>query len=325
MPYNITLKPTNVSFDADSNETVLDSALQNNIHLEHSCKNGDCGVCTATIVSGCVQIECGESRDSGEFLTCTSKPLDNLEIEVQYFPELSNIQKRNIPVKIDSCNLVANDVLKLLFRVPPNLKLNYLPGQYVDLSYKEVVRSYSIANAKLENGMIELHVRYVPNGKMSALLFNNLQKNTLMRLYGPHGTFFVRDDSAPIIFLAGGTGYAPIKAMVQGLLKENCQRDIYIYWGVASVDGLYCNAPEVWSNEHENIRYIPVVSGNTKTWKGRVGLVHKAVASDFGDLSEFHVYACGSPVMIDAAKQSFLQKGLKKDRFYSDAFTAAKS
>ncbi|MFL0802005.1 MAG: 2Fe-2S iron-sulfur cluster binding domain-containing protein [Agarilytica sp.] len=324
MSYSVRLKPSATVFSAEKGECILSAALKNNIHLEYSCNAGDCGTCEARLVAGEVLLNDGSTLTEGPFLTCNSVPLSDLEIEISFFPELSRIQKKTVPAKVSRCKKITDDVLVLSVRTPPRNGLDYLAGQYVNISYGGVTRSYSIASMKKEEGELEFHIRYMPYGKMSKLLFNDLQENTLMRLSGPHGTFFVRDSEAPIIFLAGGTGYAPVKAMVESLIDNNTARRIFIYWGMPFGNMFYCSKPLGWGKNYNNVDYVPVVSGEDSGWDGRAGFVHQAVLDDFESLAEYHVYACGSPHMIEAARSSFLNQGMNANNFHSDAFTAAK-
>lgn len=320
----IKVHPSGVQFDGEENKTLLDSALNAGVVLDHSCKNGSCGLCASKLVSGSVINPEGKMFTSGQtFLTCQCKPSSNeIAIEADYYPELTGIIRKVTPCKVVSIEKNANFAI-LKFRFPPTTEFKYQPGQYVNLSYQGVTRSYSIANADSNDG-IELHIRRVSDGVMSELLFNDISVNSLMRMDGPIGTFFVRPDTKPIIFLAGGTGFAPVKAMVESLIAEKSSRDISIYWGMTSSQDFYSDAPFEWASNFGNIKYIPVVSGDEKYWNGRKGLVHKAVIQDVQDLSNSCVYACGSPRMIAAAKQDFINAGLLEKQFFSDVFTASK-
>lgn len=324
MSYIIKIFPSSVEFTGKDDETILDSALSNDVHLEHSCKNGDCGVCESKIISGKVINAVGDVFSNGDrILTCNCRPNSDLQLQAHYFPELAGQVKKIIPCKVTSAIMGSEDVLKLVLRLPPTAKTKYLPGQYINLQYKGVIRSYSVANANEDDG-IELHIRNVPNGQMSSLLFDDLKENTLMRLEGPCGTFFIRHSERPIIFLAGGTGFAPVKAMVEHLLQNKSKREIYIYWGMPTAKDFYSNLPAEWSTLFDNVYFIPVVSSNDEIWLGRKGLVHHAVMEDFSSLESFDIYACGSPLMINASKKDFIAKNLSVDNFYSDAFTASK-
>ena len=320
----IKIFPSNIEFSGTEESSILDSALAAGIHLEHSCKNGDCGVCESTLLVGEVTDSEGKAYGQGDkVLTCNCKPKSDLQLQAHYYPELQGQVKRIVPCKVNSIELVSDDVMKLTLRLPPTAKMDFLPGQYVNLQYKGVTRSYSIANCNGIDG-IELHIRNVVNGQMSSLLFSELQVNTLMRIEGPCGTFFIREGERPIIFIAGGTGFAPVKAMVEHLVENASSREIYIYWGMPLGKDFYSLLPQELDDKFERIHFVPVVSGNDPTWNGRKGFVHHAILEDFDSLESFDIYACGSPVMIDASKKDFISKKMSVDNFYSDAFTASK-
>lgn len=328
--FNITLLPSKIQFVSESSSTILSSALDNDIHMEYSCSDGACGACRVKLIEGQVsQPDSSEGlsaqdKSTGYILSCQSNPLSDIILEAKYFPELAGQTREIIPCKIHSIEHVAEDVVIITLRTPPTKKLQYLAGQYVDLLYKDIRRSYSIANIANKDGLIELHLRYVEGGILSELVFNEFKENQLLRLEGPLGTFFTRQSEMPIIFLAGGTGFAPIKAMVEELITKDIKRDIAIYWGMPKSKSFYGDYEKVWAKKLNKLKFTKVVSQDDVSWTGRKGFVHNAVLEDYASLAEFEVYACGSPLMIEAAKRDFLQVGLKEEKFYSDAFIASK-
>ncbi len=327
----ITLIPSNIEFASEQESTILAAALKENIFLEHSCSVGNCGSCKVQVISGDVQsndpyeVLTVDETNNNIVLTCCSKTMTDCEIKAVYYAELSNIKRKVVAAKVNSIDFPAVDIAIVKLRLPPTARFDYLPGQYVHLSFQGVSRSYSIANAQEVSKGIELHIREVPDGEMSKKIFQNLKENDLVRLDGPVGTFFVHDSERPVIFLAGGTGFAPVKAMVEALIEKGSQRPIYIYWGSQTVAGLYSEQPYEWEQQNFNVRYIPVISGNVVEWEGRTGYVHSAVLEDFDSLSTFDIYACGSPLMINAAQSEFINKHHPSDQFYSDAFVASLS
>lgn len=323
--YKITIQPSDIHYDITVNHSILDAALAKNVFLQHSCKKGSCGTCKADVVAGLVKDHNGNSVVSGNILTCKSYALSDVILKANYYPELSNIQSVLAPCKVSSIRFVSKDIVVLTLRLPSSVQFRYLPGQYIDLIYGNIRRSYSIANAQLHSASseLELHIRLLPEGEMSQVL-TQCSINQLLRLEGPKGTFFIREADNPILFLAGGTGFAPVKAMVEQLLSIESQRQIYIYWGMPNSASLYTNIGKLWADSYDNVQYVPVISSHDSTWQGRTGLVHQAVVDDFSDLNEFHVYACGSAPMIDAAKNAFFTKGLSEAHFYSDIFVASK-
>lgn len=321
MQYKIEVLPAGVHYQSEDN--LLDDALSQNIPLEHSCKTGDCGACSAEIITGNVENVHGNVVTQGEILTCQSKALSDVVLKANYYPELVDIKQQTIPCKVANVIRVTDDIIILKFRFPPTVKFDYLPGQYVDLSYKGIKRSYSIANAKLDSKELELHIRKVPNGQMSELIFGDVQLNQLMRMEGPKGTFFVRNNNKPLLLLATGTGIAPIKAIVEELIVKEDKRNVYIYWGMQYEAELYCTELAQYAEEYEHIQFSPVLS-KEQDWQGHKGYVQDAVNHDFDSLENVEVYACGSLSMIDEAKVLFMNKQLPSDSFHSDAFTPAK-
>ena len=321
MSYSIELLPSNARFRSEKN--LLDDAISQEITLEHSCKNGDCGVCEAKVVSGEALLESGERVSSGTILTCQSKALSDMVLEAEYYPELSKIKQQTLPCKVSSIAFPTEDIIAIKFRFPPTAKFDFMPGQYIDLNFKGVKRSYSIANAMTNNDDLELHIRQVPNGKMSELLFNGLKENQLMRIEGPKGTFFVRHGTRPLIFIATGTGIAPVKAMVERLIHDKDERNITIYWGMRTPDEVYATELIQLAKDHVHITFITVLSRSPE-WCGRTGYVQEAVVKDTSDLSKYDVYACGSLAMIEAARDLFAKQNLPLKHFHSDAFTPAK-
>ncbi|EGU33639.1 CDP-6-deoxy-delta-3,4-glucoseen reductase [Vibrio sp. N418] len=320
---NIRLLPSNIEFKSEGN--ILDDALSESIPLEHSCKTGVCGACNANVISGIVENENGELVTQGNILTCQSKAKSDVVLKAKYYPELTHIKQQTMPCKVASFEYVTEDIVSIKFRFPPTAKFDYLPGQYVDLSFKGVKRSYSIANAKSELKELELHIRKVPNGQMSELLFGELKENQLMRIEGPKGTFFVKDNVKPLILIATGTGIAPVKAIVEELIAKEDKRDIYIYWGMQYLKEIYCHKLVALANQNQNISFTAVLSRELEPLPDyQQGYVQNAVVRDFSSLSDVEVYACGSLSMIEAAKALFLQYDLPVDAFFSDAFTPAK-
>jgi CDP-4-dehydro-6-deoxyglucose reductase len=324
MQYNIEIQPAGVSYKSENN--LLSDALEQSIPLEHSCKTGDCGVCAAEVKSGIVENENGDVVTSGSVLTCQSKAKSDVVLGGHYYPELVNIKSQSLPCKTASIRFPNEDVIVLTFRFPPTAKFDYLAGQYVDLNYKGVTRSYSIANAKSDTKEVELHIRRVENGKMSALLFDSqLKTNQLMRLQGPKGTFFVRDGEKELVFVATGTGIAPVKAMVEDLINKGDRRKVHVYWGMRHEQDAYNEDIEQLSQEHEHIQYSLVLSREDSASRTvQAGYVQDAVCKDFDSLEFVDVYACGSLSMINSTRNVLIEKGLLEDAFFSDAFTPAK-
>jgi CDP-4-dehydro-6-deoxyglucose reductase len=236
-----------------------------------------------------------------------------------------------MPCRVQTMERLAPDVMLLQLKLPVNERLQFLPGQYIEILLAQGKRrAFSLANAPDEDGLLQLHVRLVPGGVFTEQVFSAMKERDILRFEGPHGNFFLRDspgsESRPAILLAGGTGFAPIKAIVEHIIRHRIARPITLYWGARDRAGLYLHdLPLRWADEHAHIRYVPVLSeaAASDAWTGRTGLVHQAVLEDFTDLSGSDVYACGVPAMIDAARRDFQSHGLSPDHFFSDAFSYA--
>jgi CDP-4-dehydro-6-deoxyglucose reductase len=320
MDYFVNLKTKNLSFCADKSKTILDAALEKQFHLGYSCKKGECGSCSASLLSGVVKDTNGNIIDSGNILTCCSFPQSDITLDVDFFPELQDISVLNLPCKIINLELLFDKFYVLKVKLPPNTGFKFLPGQYVNLSLKSVVRSYSLANTDVINGELEFHIKHVPNGQFSELLALS-QMNQLMRLEGPLGTFFIRQHTAPIIFVAGGTGFAPIQGMIQKLIQEESNRQIYCYWRMKSAKDFYSSIPHGWA--HKNIKFIPFVSKEDINALERKGDIDEILKQDFETLNGFHVYVCGSLSLIQKTKDVCSHLGLDSKSFFTDAFVSS--
>jgi CDP-4-dehydro-6-deoxyglucose reductase len=225
---------------------------------------------------------------------------------------------------VHSLERKADDVMVMKLKLPANERLQFLAGQYIEFMLKEGKRrAFSLANAPHDDEFLELHLRHVADGHFTSHVFNTMKEKDILRLQGPMGSFFLREESdKPIILLAGGTGFAPVKAIVEHAIHSDITRPMTIYWGSRDRAGLYLNElPEAWDAAHPHIHYVPVLSD--QAWSGRTGFVHRAVLEDHPDLSAFQVYACGAPAMIDAARADFAAAGLPEEEFFADSFTFA--
>ncbi len=329
MTQKITIKPSDHSYACEDGETVLAAAMRNDLMLPYGCRNGACGTCKGKILTG--EVDYGphqastltdDDKRAGLALFCCARPLTDLVIEVREVRRAGDIQIKRLPCRIESIEKAAPDVAIVRFKLPANERLQYLAGQYVDFLLKDGKRrSFSLATPPHDDALLELHIRHVPNGFFTDLLFSQYKGREILRFEGPLGAFYLREDSdKPAIFVAGGTGFAPIKAIIEHALYHELDRELVLYWGVRSLRDLYMpHLPGQWQSQHSNFTFIPVLSDPLPedAWPGRTGFVHAAVAADFPDLSGYQVYACGGPLMIDAARGAFT----KNHR--SDSFTYA--
>ena len=330
--YTVLNQVSGKSFQCEGDETVLDGALNNGFNFPYGCQNGFCGQCKAVILNGEIDYAgptpeaiSEDDRDANIALLCQCKAKSDLYIAVDELDSLANIQIRSMPCRVEEVNHLNHDVIQLILKIPGSQSLQYLAGQYLDIEHPDFEpRAFSIANAPVNSNLLELHVRLVEGGQFTNFVFNTLTEKTILRIEGPKGSFFLRDDSdCPIIFIAGGTGFGPIKAIIEHLILMNSTRTIHLYWGVRTEQDFYLNLPSEWSEKHANINYIPVLSEPGSSWTGKSGFVHEAVMNDFENLVDFEVYACGPPVMVKAAAKSCIENKLSKENFFSDSFEYA--
>ena len=334
MSRQITIKPSNHVFAVDAGETILEAALREGFVIAYGCRNGACGTCKGKVLEG--KVDYGQYQEHalpdtekalGMALFCQARPLTDLAIECREISAIKDIQIRTLPCRVQKMERVAPDVMVLHLKLPANERLQFLAGQYIDILMKDGKRrSLSMASAPHDDAFLQLHLRNY-GGPFSDYVFNRMKEKEILRFEGPLGTFFLREDSdKPVILLAGGTGFAPIKAIVEHMLHKGSKRPLTLYWGARSRAGLYMNSlAEKWQREH-GIHYVPVLSDAKPedNWSGRAGLVHHAVIEDFPDLSGHQVYACGAPAMVEAAHKDFTTRCmLPDDEFYSDSFTPA--
>ena len=332
----IIIKPSDHSFDCAADETVLQAAMRADLMIPYGCRNGACGTCKGRILSGEVDygphqpgtLTDAEKRE-GLALFCCARPKTDLAIEVREVRRAGDIQIKRLPCRVESIVKAAPDVAIVRLKLPTTERLQFLAGQYVDFLLKDGKRrSFSLATPPHADELLELHIRHVPNGFFTDQLFNSYKGREILRMEGPLGAFYLREESdKPIIFVAGGTGFAPIKAIIEHALYSRVERPMVLYWGARARQDLYLpDLPGTWQQQGRDFTYIPVLSDPAPgdDWPGRTGFVHQAVLDDFPDLSGYQVYACGGPGMIDAARRDFVSlRGLPADEFYADSFTYA--
>lgn len=330
--YTVRLTESGTEFEVRVGETVLDAALRQGVVLPYSCRTGSCATCKGRIVSG--EFEHGEpheqalsaaERERGYTLLCQAHALSDLEVEAREVAFSREIEIKLLPCRVVGLTPLSHDVMAMRVQLPQNQRFNYLPGQYIDLLMRDGRRrSFSIANPPGEEGVLELHVRRVPDGYFTNYVFEGLRERDLLRFQGPMGTFFLRDETAdmPLIFVAGGTGFAPVKAILEHAFAEGVGRPMHLFWGVRAVRDLYMrDLAESW-RLHANFEFTPVLSEPAAgdDWEGETGWVHEAVTRHYPDLSAHEVYASGPPPMIEALKKSFIGHGLAEDRLFYDSF-----
>ena len=330
MSFKITVTPGNHSFTAEADETILDAGLHHGYTMPYSCRDGVCGACKGKVLQG--EVDHGdykpfalsdEEKAAGQALFCKARAKSDLVIESHEVTNEKEIPVKTLPCRVQKMEKLADDVMALYLKLPANERLQFLAGQYIDILMKEGnPRSFSLANAPHDDEFLQLHIRHIPGGAFSHHVFEEMKEREILRIKGPKGHFYLREDTdKPIIFVASGTGFAPVKAIIEHALHIGIQRPMHFYWGGRKVADLYMmEMAKQW--EARGIRFTPVVSD--EPWSGRTGFVHQAVMEDYADLSGHQAYVCGAPVVVEAAHRDFTtQRKLPGDEFYSDAFAFA--
>jgi CDP-4-dehydro-6-deoxyglucose reductase len=332
--HTVTIQPSGHDFQVEDGETILAAALRHGFVLPYGCKNGACASCKGKILSG--RVDYGVYQDkaltdadkaAGKALFCQARPLTDVVIEARTIGAAKDIPVKTLPCRVQKLERLADDVIVLYLKLPANERLQFLAGQYLEFLLKDGSRrSFSMANAPHDDEFLQLHVRRVTGGQFTDHVFTKMKERDILRFEGPQGTFFLREDSdKPVVLVASGTGFAPIKAILEHAFHKGVARPMALYWGGRRPKDLYLNdLPLRWADEHPNFKYVPVVSDALPEdgWTGRKGFVHRAVIEDVPDLSGYQVYACGVPVMVEAARRDFIgQCRLPEDEFYADSFT----
>ena len=335
MNFTVTVQPSGRQFEVARDEVMLPAAIRQGIGLPYGCKDGACGSCKSRLLEGRVihgahQLKAlsAEEEAAGLILSCCATPQTDCIIESRQVTAADQFPVLKMPTRVMSIQRPAADVAVLKLQLPANQSFQYHAGQYVEFILRDGARrSYSMASApELAQGVMELHIRHMPGGRFTDHVFGAMKEKEILRMEGPFGTFFLREDSArPVVMLASGTGFAPIKALIEHMEAKGLTRPTVLYWGARQAADLYLRDwAEAAAVRLPWLRFVPVLSEPDADWSGRTGFVHQAVMADLPDLSGHQVYACGAPAMIDAARISFCgQRGLPEDAFYADAFTFA--
>jgi CDP-4-dehydro-6-deoxyglucose reductase, E3 len=338
MSHQVQIVPAALTFTVERDEPILAAAIRQGIGLPYGCRDGACGSCKSRLVEGRVLHGAHQSKalsaaeeEAGLILTCCATPQTDCVVEARSVAGAGDFPVLKMPARVQSLQRAAPDVMVMTLQLPANQVLRYRAGQYVEFILRDGSRrSYSMANAPHRLGSppcLELHLRHMPGGKFTDHVFGAMKDKEILRMEGPFGSFFLREESVkPIVLLASGTGFAPIQAILEHMMSQGNTREAVLYWGGRRPQDLYRHD---WCLERAAelpwLRYVPVVSDALPEdgWGGRSGFVHRAVMDDFADLSGHEVYACGAPIVVDSAQRDFvLERRLPPEAFFADAFTS---
>jgi len=335
MANRVVIRPSGHEISVESDESVLDAALRQGYALPYGCRNGTCAACLAETVSGSFTYANGrppalteEGEAAGEVILCQAQPQEDAEVEVQEVEEARDIVVRTLPVRLAAIEDLCHDVKLLKLKLPAAERLQFLAGQYIDLLLKDGKRrSFSLANPPHDDEYLQLHVRRVPGGRFSDQLLGDMKPKAVLRFEGPLGSFYLREESdRPAILMAGGTGFAPLKSMVEHAIASRNHRPLHIFWGVRALRDLYmAELAQSWADAHDWVEFTPVLSDPEPAdeWTGATGFVHEAVVERYPDLSRHEVYMSGPPAMIESGRNAFRAAGLPRDALFFDSFDYA--
>lgn len=335
MSHTVTVHPSEHTFEVQPGETILEAGLREGLALPYGCRDGACGSCIGKVLRGAIHYRrekppgiTEHEAAEGKALFCQAIAEGDLDIEVREIGAARDIRIRVLPCRVQHMKRVADDVMVLKLRLPATERLQFLAGQYIDIILRDGRRrGFSLANAPHNDEFLELHVRHVPGGKFTGQVFGDMKEKTILRFEGPLGTFFLREDSErPVILMGGGTGFAPLKAIVDHAVHAGIDRPIHVFWGARGRKDLYLHELAAsWAEKHSNIAYTPVLSDPEPgdSWGGATGFVHEAVCASYPDLSDYQVYMSGPPAMIEAARAAFAGLGLPDEEIYFDSFDYA--
>ena len=331
MSFRVQIEPSGHAFTVDREETLLHAALRHGVGLPYGCRSGVCGTCLCRIKEGEVYYPNGApdplaNEAPGACLTCQAVPLGDLVISANELEKAEEMEVRILPCRVEQVEALSHDVIRLRLKQPDDQRLQFLAGQYLDILLSDGRRrAFSIANAPHDDAFIELHIRHIPGGQFTDFVFTDLHEKAILRIQAPLGSFTLREHSVrPMIFVAGGTGFAPIKGIIEHAFHTGVARPMHLYWGVRSKRDLYLDGlPRDWERGHANFRYTPVLSEPDGDWTGRAGWVHESVLEDHQDMGGYDVYMAGPPPMVKAGRDAFAAMGLGHEHMFYDSFEYA--
>ncbi len=325
MAFQVSVQGTQFRFPCETNEAVLDAAQRAGLEIPYSCRKGVCGTCKGRVVAGEVRAFAGDAlgaveRAEGQVLFCNARPRSNLVIAPRSISKADPFARKTTTARVFRLPKLADDVMLVHLRFPAGTRVRFKAGQHLNLILANSERrDFSMANPPSESDGAQLHIRHVPGGSFTDYVFKTLRRGDQLRLEIPFGDFTLRESKKPILFVAGSTGFAPIKSMIEDAFARRLDRDMVLYWGARRASGLYSDLPRKWQAQHPRFRYVPVLSDIPEPGV-RHGLVHQAVLQDHPSVAAYQAYVCGVPVMTQAARTDFIAAGLPAEEFFADAF-----
>ena len=330
MTFVVTIAEQDLTFTCEENKTVLEAAMAEGITIPYGCRNGFCGSCKGHLLSGKINYPEGQPDGihqddiaEGQVLFCKAVPETDLEIQVKVMEPQPEIVVKTLPCKVAEVEHLSDDVIKLILQLPAMESFNFKAGQWVNFVLKDGrKRAFSLANSPNQQNQLEIQIRHAFGGVFTDFVFNELKVGAMLRIEGPHGTFWFQHDECPVLLVAGGTGFAPIKGIFEELSQQPIQQPVHLFWGSRAKKDLYQEQlVQQWVKDY-GIQYTPVLSDPVQEdeWTGETGFVHQSVLAAYPDLSNYAIYMAGPPQMIESCRDSFTAAGMDEGRLYYDSF-----
>ena len=332
MTFKVLVPATGHEFNVEESESILEAALRQGVGLPYGCRNGACGKCAGELISGSVTVDEKLLRDTariqheqGKTILCQACATSDIKINVREVNNSLDLEIKTLPCRVEKKKLLTHDIMQIHLKLPETERLQFLAGQYIEFLLKgDKRRAFSIANAPHDDEFIELHIRHVPDGQFGDYVFDGLEEKTLLRISGPYGNYYLRENSGrPIVLVGGGTGFAPLKGMLEHAFHVGLKNKIHLFCGVRAKRDLYMDeVVNQWMKTQTNLKYTAVLSEPLEDddWQGKVGYVHEAIIDEYPDLSEYDVYLSGPPPMVKAGMEAFYKHGLPEEQIFSDSF-----
>jgi CDP-4-dehydro-6-deoxyglucose reductase/ferredoxin-NAD(P)+ reductase (naphthalene dioxygenase ferredoxin-specific) len=329
MSFRVSIRQFDAPLPVEMGQTILEAALARDLPYPHGCRSGNCGACKSVLISGEVEMTpysdyalSDAEKNNGLILACRAVPWSDCEVKFLEADETVAHPLRHMQCRVVDLAAMTHDIRRIRLEVESGGPYTFSAGQYASLEFPGLPpRDYSMANRPSET-TLEFHIRLLPGGVVTPFVSQRLQIGDRVKVIGPYGTSYLREKHAgPIIALAGGSGLAPIKSIVDRALDLDAKQPIHLYFGVRDERDLYL---EDYFREraaaHPNLTFTPVLSEPSRPTQRRTGFLADIVRQDFDSVDGAKAYLAGPPVMVETAVAALETLGIRKQDCHADAF-----